>query len=261
MKSVNDIRESGILEEYVLGLLDESGVKEVESYLEQFPELKKDYLEIQLAMQKFAKANAVEARKGFSSEITEYIKNNTTDQPSSDDSSSNDSKRSNLFKLLSLILGIALVGSILLFLDKVNALQESNDELSQELVACDSISNEQEKVLNTYGEINSLGYNKFNFTPTAKYQNIELILHSNSETQKNYLQIINLPTIEDNQAFQLWSLKDGLDPIPMDVFTLGNENIIPLRFENGTSTYAITIERSGGSPTPNLEELIGTTKV
>ncbi|MBK8625039.1 MAG: anti-sigma factor [Saprospiraceae bacterium] len=64
-------------------------------------------------------------------------------------------------------------------------------------------------------------------------------------------------TIKSNQAFQLWSLKDGVDPMPLNVFADKN-TIIPVDFIDQTATYAITIEPKGGSKSPSLDKLIGT---
>ena len=69
--------------------------------------------------------------------------------------------------------------------------------------------------------------------------------------------MVNLPDIASDQAFQLWSLKDGADPMPLDVFADKNK-IIEVAFVDNTATYAITIEPKSGSKSPTLEKLIGT---
>jgi len=77
--TVKEIKESGIIEYYVLGLLSEKEVNEVRGYLEKYPELQQDYKDIQSAMRMYAKANGVPPRDGLTKDITEYIKNNSED--------------------------------------------------------------------------------------------------------------------------------------------------------------------------------------
>ncbi len=57
--SIDQIRESGILESYVLGDLEASEVVELEKALKTFPELQKDIREIELSLEKYAQAHAI----------------------------------------------------------------------------------------------------------------------------------------------------------------------------------------------------------
>ncbi|MBP6447197.1 MAG: anti-sigma factor [Saprospiraceae bacterium] len=74
------------------------------------------------------------------------------------------------------------------------------------------------------------------------------------------MQLVNLPNITKDQVFQLWALKDGANPMPLDIFADTNK-LIPVAFIDNNTTYAITIEPKGGSQTPSLDKLIGTLSV
>ena len=56
-----------------------------------------------------------------------------------------------------------------------------------------------------------------------------------------------------------WPFSQNL-PVPLDVFQ-GDEKILEVAFEEGTETYAITIEPLGGQESSNLDNLIGTISV
>lgn len=263
--TVKEIQESGLIEYYVLGLLSEKEIAQVRGYLEQFPELQNDYDDIQSAVQMYAKTNGVVPRKDFSKDITQYIKSNSENKIKSDNSSNNKTsdkpKTSTPFKLLSIVFGIATLGLIALFINKNNAFQEL--EKSKVILEneCDSIQNEQANTLSLYESLNSEENNSLLFTPTENYQTTKLIFHNNKISKKNFIQIQNLPEINRDQAFQLWSLKDGVDPIPLTVFKNGGDYIVPVDFEEGTQTYAITIENESGAQVPTLTRLIGTVGV
>ena len=112
-----------------------------------------------------------------------------------------------------------------------------------------------------YDQISSKRNTPIFFAATDNYSETKLILHYNPSDRRNYIQVSNLPTLEAGQAFQLWSLKDGVDPIPLTVFSKEDGDLIPVDFEEGTGTYAITIEKAGGVDSPTLTRLIGTAGV
>jgi hypothetical protein len=263
--TIKEIQESGLIEYYVLGLLSEKEVSEVRGYLEKYPVLQKDYNEIQSTMQIYAQANAVVPRNTLSNDITEYIKKNSKDSIETEISSTNTSTTPNsssgFLKSLSAILGIATLGLIGLFISKNNDykdLQKSRSILKNE---CDSIQSEQSTTLKIYESLNNPSNNSVKLTPTENYQNTQLIFHNNKTDKRNFIQIQNLPKINKDQAFQLWSLKEGVDPIPLTVFTKGDNYILPVDYEEGTQTYAITIEDAAGAQVPTLTRLIGTVGV
>ncbi|MBT8233885.1 MAG: anti-sigma factor [Saprospiraceae bacterium] len=260
METVKDIRESGLIEYYVLDILSQEERSQVEKYLIQFPELQKDYLEIQAAMQSYAQSQNIIPRKGLSNDITNYINENSANKINKGGGGKSGSS-SNLFKFLTGILGLVSVGALWFAFQKDNQIKEIQNEYAVYQSDCDSTVNAQNEKLSVLEFLNNPDNNSLEITPTDNYSNTKLILHSNPNTRRNFLQVNELPTINRDQAFQLWSLKDGQNPIPMNVFTLEGEIFIPLDFEEGTKTYAITIEQAGGSQVPTLTRLIGTVNV
>ena len=61
MKSKKEILESGILEEYVLGILSDTENSEVRSYLNSYPELKDHVSALEDSLLKLAQENAIAA--------------------------------------------------------------------------------------------------------------------------------------------------------------------------------------------------------
>jgi len=63
--TLQEIRKSGLIEYYALGLLDDQDIQRVEMYLIQFSELQKDLLDIQLALQAYATSLSIKPRSSF----------------------------------------------------------------------------------------------------------------------------------------------------------------------------------------------------
>jgi len=268
---LNEIRESGLIEYYVLGLLSDQEVKEVEGYLVQYPELQVDYFEIQRSIQAYAQTNGIEPKIGLENSILSTIRE-SGDQ--SKVTSSENSKSSNERKEISndnssglwkdfFLVGLLL--STLFFAWKSNTTSNSLDTLQTEFDAletqCDSIKDIQTQKIENFKKLSSHNNRTLDLTPTDRYKETSLLFHINNVEKQNFIQIKNVPSIASNQAFQLWSLKDGQDPIPLTVFKDGDDIVIPVDYEDGTGTYAITIEDENGAQSPTLSRLIGTVSV
>ena len=268
---INEIRKSGLLEYYVLGLLSEAEAQKVEGYLVQYPELQADYLEIQRAMQAYAREQGIEPKIDLEQKVVDIVKSNgdtnvvqnkksissnAKDKSSSDVKSSNDDID---WKSLALP---ALLAAALFFSWYGFTKNAEYTDLQKEYVSykenCENQLAEIERKRTIYANVNSPDTKTIELTPTDGYQESNLLFHNNTVVQKNYIQIKNLPQIAGNQAFQLWSLKDGVDPMPLTVFKDGDDLIIPVDYEAGTGTYAITIEDEQGASVPTLTRLIGT---
>ena len=75
---------------------------------------------------------------------------------------------------------------------------------------------------------------------------------------------MNLPQHEIDKQYQLWAIVDGT-PVDLGMLDANNPNTeLTKKVKSGNvDAFAITLERKGGSPTPNLDQLyvIGNVKV
>ena len=268
--NIEEIRESGMLEQYVLGLLSEQDVLKVQGYLSLYPTLQKDYLEIQLAIQNYAKSEGVVPRTNLEAAIKALVSAegsqvpvNKKVQSSPSDSNAKSSGNSSNFgkKLFLFALGAMTMFSTWYAFQKHTENKDLQNSFNIIKKDCEDEQTRQNEVINQYEQLNNPSSKTLNFTPTDGYNETNLLFHFNPVDQQNYIQIKNLPAIAANQAFQLWSLKDGVDPIPLTVFKQGDNFIVPVDFEEGTGTYAITIEDENGASVPTLTRLIGTVGV
>ena len=259
--TAKEIRESGLLEQYAMGVLSDQEVKKVEGYLAQFPELQKDYQEIQQALQALATERSMKPRPSLEDEIVKSVMENSKPQDGVKEDNVANSGGSSLWKWISGLLVVCTLGALYFYWDTNTRLTETSEELNVLKTECDSISTSQQEALDLFDKLNAKENRILNFTPTNGYPETQLMFHFNPVEKQNYIQVQNLPAIADNQAFQLWSLKGNSDPIPLTVFKVGADFIVPVAFEEGTGTYAITIEDESGALVPTLSRLIGTVSV
>ncbi|MFK8101638.1 MAG: anti-sigma factor [Saprospiraceae bacterium] len=260
----NEIKESGLLELYVLGILEGEELTQVEQYLTQYPALKIELKDIETTLQKFALLNAVAPSAGLKASILSEIQNNNpkaTEGPKPQESTQQTPKSGSRGFLNFLVAALALLSMVFGYLwlqeSQNNArLQQAYDVQAEN---CDSLQQVSELRALAYQSITNPEVNLVQLGKQAKYPTTQLYLYTNPVDKKNYLKLNDLPEIDNaTQSFQLWSLKGDNPPVPLDVFQSDDPELLEVRFVDETETYAITIEEKGGKDSPNLANLIGT---
>ncbi|MFZ1704692.1 MAG: anti-sigma factor [Saprospiraceae bacterium] len=246
---------SGILELYVLGQLSEEECILVEKMSEKHIEVKREIHEISISLEKYGKLNAVTPSPDLFDSIVQQLPDVATDANPGQNNAS-PSSSTNWQWLTFLFAGISLV-SVVMYLWNINMMESEYKSMKKNLMICDSIHQASSLQYALIDSIQDPNNKIIPLASTEGFSGTNVYLHYNEVKQKNYLQIYQLPRIDGDHDFQLWSLKPGQDPIPLDVFNSGHF-IIPISFEEGTPTYAITIEPKGGSKVPTLDKLIGT---
>jgi len=251
---VEEIRESGILELYVAGELSGRQMDTVEGYVKEFPALKEDLISIGNALESYARMHEVPVSSTFKSNLLSAVQNTSETTPIRPISPKRNSG------------WWAAAASVLLIVSAVSLYQYS--QLNSQLA---ELEKEKEKTVQTQAELlaeKEAEIAKFKALHTAdsrvitlaatdKFQTSNVVMYLDDTSKKNYIELKDMPDISSDQSYQLWSLKAEVAPIPLNVFQ-GDEEIFEVAYEEGTGTYAITIEPFGGQEAPSLENLIGT---
>lgn len=251
--TIQELRESGLLELYVLGRLSESDQAIVEDGIRSFPELKEDLKDIEKALHYYAEANAIPAPASGLTNLINQINKDTA----SGNSLNTAPKGNNSMNWLLWVLGVATLGLLILTYfqaDRLNKLSDSYKTLQED---CETKEAESEKTATLYAALTNINNELIEVNATDKYPDTKLILYSNEVDKKNYIQVQSLPPLNSDQSFQLWSLKGTDAPIPLDVFRSDQGVVFEVLHEEGSDAYAITIEPLGGSQSPTMENLIG----
>lgn len=256
--TLEQIKASGLLELYVLGEISDDDRQTVEQAMKQYPELTIEVNEISQAIEVYARSAAITPSADLKDKIIKSIKNNTSSYttPTTNNGLGGIPGKGWLLALFGLFTALFAYS-----IYQQNMLKQVRQESQLAELRCDSLVNQQAEELEILRAIQNPDNQMYAFSATENFNNTKLSLFSNSASSKNYLKINQLPPITADQAYQLWSLKEGVDPIPLTVFRSEDGFIIPVDFEEGTATYAITIEPRGGSVSPTLTNLIATVAV
>jgi anti-sigma-K factor RskA len=84
----------------------------------------------------------------------------------------------------------------------------------------------------------------------------------NTKTNEVLLDVQNLPAAPQGKQYQLWTIVDG-KPVDMGVLDpeFGNKVLKMKQANPGAAAFAITLEKSGGSPNPTMEDMFVMGKV
>ncbi len=251
---------SGILEHYVLGLLSNQEKLEVEAYVKKYPEIREELERIEIALEDYARLNAVTAPADMSTRIENQLDALSNNKSSNDDSSNNSSSWGQLlgwlFGALFLISAYFAYHFYQKHLTTEKIQQNTSQQLSDLQTACDSTSQENTFLLQQL-QILREGDNKIiAMKGTDKAPQALANVIYNPENQKTYLDIKNMPPPPAGKQYQLWALVDG-QPVDMGVFNIVLSNgFQEVPFIPNAGAFAVTLENQGGSPTPTLSEMV-----
>ena len=261
----DDIISSGLLELYACGLTSPEEARQVENWIKQYPEIKQELDAIEVSLETYAQANAVEPSTSVKDKIFSEITNDNQKGNNNNVPVTNFTptaikiyKIPTLFKLMAAAMFILLIGSVVLNYSYYNKYQNAND---QYLSAANDLQAAQEKIkenqqanlamktdINVMTDKNSLPV-VLKGTPAVPDAQAKIFWMKN--TGQVYVDASNLPAVPDSMQYQLWAIIDGK---PVDAGMISTEkgiyHIQKMKSFGHADAFAITLEKAGGSPTP-----------
>jgi anti-sigma-K factor RskA len=269
-----DIKEyisSGIIESYVLGVVSDQERREVECMSHIYPELQDHLLETQARLEQLSegwnklppaelKAKVMEAVSDASRQDKEAMQNDNQDAKVIQMPQTTDVKGNNLSKWVAAASIIALIGVASLFVLKNNEAKSQLKAKNNEVKAKAALVAELEKKVNAYNAeqefITDDNTQMVSLAGTPNSPDAKVKAYWNKDQSEVLLVGISLPQNEADQQYQLWAIVEG-KPVDLGMLDLENPNKPISKKVNASAVqaFAITLEKKGGSPTPNLEQL------
>ncbi len=239
---------TGLLEQYALGLTTEEEAKEVEKYLEAFPELNKEVAEIRKAIEHYAMEQAIPPHPRVKSKVMSEIEK----------TKSTPFRSGGVNRWLSgaaLLSFAAVFGLLFLYTQKQTQHQQLKREFAELQIACDQ---KEEKVMANLQLLQFLKHHqtqKITLSSTSSNSFSQAIAFWNPEEQKAYVNLGTLPAPPKGKQYQIWA---DVDHVMISVGLLRNDhgNLQAIDFLADAESLNITIEPEGGSTAPTVKDLI-----
>jgi len=252
-----DIISSGLLELYALGLTSNEEARQVEEWINQYPEIKQELDAIEVSLENYAQAHAIEPSSSIKDKIFSQISEHEQKSIYPPSPENNDLAQTKIyhiptfFKLTAVASFILLIGSIVLNYSYYTKYQSANNELQ---LAQEKIKQNQEANLAMKDDINVMSDKNslpvvLKGTPQAPDAVAKIYWMKN--TGQVYVDPSNLPSVPDGMQYQLWAIIDGK---AVDAGMISTEkgiyHIQKMKSFGRAEAFAITLEKAGGSPSP-----------
>jgi len=262
-----DIQEyikSGIIESYVLGLADPEEMATLERMRALYPELNAAILDFEQELELAARKNAVPVDGGVKEQL--FKKLPLHPQPAITADTAGGRKVIRFSKPLAAaaaVLIIASVGYNIYAYQRVKILERENKDLAMER----SQLYTQNGTLRTRAEEPNTGLQLFSdpaslkiaLTGIKETASTKAVVIWNKTNKEVHLMIKGLPTPPRDKQYQLWALVNGT---PVDAGVIGDcATFCLLKPIDNAQAFAITLEKTGGNPTPSLDQLQAMGKV
>lgn len=271
---IGEYIESGILESYVLGMLNANERAEVEAMADKHPEVKAVLLELEETLGDMALAESVAPPTGLKENIlaAAFAEEDTplhslpADEPMVKplpDVEFKERPKSSL-NFMAIAASVVLLLSLGININQYQSLQTLKKDLHHTEMRVAELESENQVMVANFKDVEqNLAVLRDPNTATFIMRGVEgrdpnyrANIYWNSSTETVYLDVKALPKAPQGKQYQLWALKDG-KPIDMGVFNALDTEQVLLKMGSipGADAFAVTLEKAGGVPSPTLEEM------
>lgn len=264
--------ESGTLELYVLGLLSPAEEEEVERMSAKYPDVRQEITAIELAMEHYAKANAIEPAIGLEDKIFSAIGTPSTfiePAPQATIIPLNPTNHSRKVRTLQ----YALVACIALLLVSTAALYSAHSRLDDAQNQIAQLSTQRDKFAANASfieqkniELHQIAdmvanpsWSIVKLAGTGATPNSKMMVYWNRDERSVLLDNskMNLPANDTEHQYQLWALVNG-KPVDLGVFDMKTDQehiLLKMKEIPMAQAFAVTLEKRGGSPVPTMSAM------
>lgn len=271
--NLQEIRVSGLLEQYVIGALKAKEEAIVLQTLSDFPQLKKDLDQITEVLRAYNKLELKTTPNELKSLTVDAFKNaeviTTPRRGYSKPKNTKDQNPENadmtipwvvIWGGLSAILAIALGTLYFMSHAKTVSLNDQIAQLEETIQSKDLQIETLTSVNDSLSELSDSNNIWSTLKPSLRYRDAEMYLISNPITKENYGKINNLPILPTGRSYKIWiqSANGAFTELPNNIESLKKNFMNRINIPIDASRLVISVHRDGTSLTPTARTIIGT---
>lgn len=251
--------ESGIIESYVLGMANEEERAELEQLSQQYPEIRAAIEAFELSLEQAAISHAMKPAAHVKAEL--FARLEPEFKPASEARLvSMPVTNTGWLRYVAAASVILLVVSAATNVYFYKQFREASDQYQALLTEKTSLlaQNEalQAKGLDLYNGMQIMSdpaFTKVSMPGIKSEENKLATVFWDKKNNEVYLLANRLPQTTTDTQYQLWAIVDGK---PVDAGMIDAcSGLCKMKNISNASAFAITLEKRGGSPTPNLQQL------
>ena len=276
---IKDIISSGLLELYITGLTSTEETLQVEQWAEQYPEVRNEIEELQIVMESYAMAQAIQPDDSLKAKILSKINPDDSfkekifsqiqstlpiHEPVPINTTPEKNEGAKIYSIPSYYKWavaasvILLIGSLILNYTFYNKYQDTSKDLQvaqNELQKQQQLAAAMNKDMGVMTDKNAMPVvlNGTEKSPDA----VARIFWMKNNGGDVYVDPTNLPQAPTGMQYQLWAIVDGK---PVDAGMISTEkgiyHIQKMKSFGKAQAFAITLETAGGNPTPKGDMIV-----
>ncbi|HMK24561.1 MAG TPA: anti-sigma factor [Chitinophagaceae bacterium] len=228
------------MESYVLGLASDEERREFERSCDQYPEVLAARTTFEMALEKQAMENAIAPPADLKNKIIDKI--GTAGKIVS--MQSEQGRKTGWLKYVAAASVILLAGSLYYSINLYNKNKDLQKNYDNIVVKLNDMDKDMQ-ILQQNPNIRMASMKGMEISP-ASYATV----YWDTTSHDVYLLANNLPVPASDKQYQLWAILNG-KPVDLGVFDIKKERLlIQAKNTQGAEAFAITLEKKGGSPTP-----------
>lgn len=238
--------DTDLLEKYLLGTTTNEESFQVERYIAMYPEVTKEYNELQDNLEAFAKMHAIKTPEGLKEKILASIKGENAGR-----------KRFTQYAIAASFAACLFAAASYFFYNQNQNLQLENIMVTNqiELLKKDMEAG-LEDMRNQFIVLQNKNTKKHSINGNKKAKELKAVTYVNPVKKLSYINVSKLPNIPEDQCFQMWAEVNG-EMVNLGVIqeATGPDKLMALPYGNDAIGY-ITIESKGMSETPTVENIV-----
>jgi len=253
--------QSGVIESYVLGVADAQDVAELQRLRAEYPEVEAAIAACEAWLAETARNSAVPVPDNVKDQLQHTLQNEFS--PAADTTASNPTsllKRMNRVRYFAAASIVLLVASATINVYLYQKYHQANKDYialmnERNTVVADNglYQTKLQQMQDRMQLMAAPGMLKVSMPGTPGKEGNLVTLFWDTNTKDVYVLANKLPKAPAGKQYQLWALVDGK---PVDAGMLGDcADLCQLKPVLKAQAFAITLENTGGSPTPHLDQL------
>ena len=250
---------SGMLEEYIYGSLDQKGQDEVERYIQNYPEVKREYEALQDQLEELSMKAAMKAPLGMKSQILDSLPEKAPTTVKSTSASN-----ASWIKYLAFI-GTA--ASLLLAFGWFNAtekLKSEKESFAKVVSDCEEREKQIERQQQQIAFLNSEQTYRYDLDGNTLAPDYKAMVFVNESIGKAIFSTVNEAQLPKNKCLQLWGDLEG-EMIPIAVLSDKETGQYDLTINPNFTSLNLTIEEvtedGKGQDHPDVSQLIASVTI
>ncbi|MCR9099527.1 MAG: anti-sigma factor [bacterium] len=253
--------QTGLLEQYVLGLTDEEETAVVKQYADTFPEVQSEIDQMREALDQYAKQYAVMPPEELKSRVMHGVEQ--ADQQSDADAGAPGPARSGSNWMGAVFLAVLIGASLFLYRGKAAAERDLASLENRYIVfqeECERQKAALQQEQQVFATLTHEATVPVRLQATGLQANAEAVAYLNGLEKVAYINAGLLPELPTGKTYQLWADVEG-EMINMGVLQQQNKGLQAVSYIDHAESLNITIEPEGGSAKPTVEQLVANGEV